>query len=286
MELRGLVAALTSFRHNFSDDVNAPASEFAIPVDPDGSALISIPFAPLVLIIGCYSLVTFLKFALKSVDMAWVADHTSIHLCLPQGLKLDYNDLAGSHYKKVTEVRVPQGVVRALVCSAMRHESWLEAGSVSLDFGLDLYSCPEGWREAAKVQTTFVATQDALTRRAWFLYENFSGRHGFREFTSFSLTVGLAVCSQYVVAPPTYRFSMFLPRPKLPKQSRPVFVAHRQGTRSSSRKAPMRPVVGTVKDGESDEDEHISEADRDARLAWVLFSRAFTTTFHSRLMCS
>jgi hypothetical protein len=39
MELRGLSAALTSFRVNFIDAVNAPAEDFGIPPEPDGNTL-------------------------------------------------------------------------------------------------------------------------------------------------------------------------------------------------------------------------------------------------------
>lgn len=35
-EIHGLLSAITAFRLNFVDAVNAPAAEFALPVDPDG----------------------------------------------------------------------------------------------------------------------------------------------------------------------------------------------------------------------------------------------------------
>lgn len=195
MELRGLTAAVTSFRHNFSDVVNAPASEFAIGVDPDGNTQCNNFWDPRS---DPGLLVTFLKLTLEYLDVAWVADQTSIHICLSQGVKLDYNDLAGNNHKKLTEIRIPEGAVRALVCSAMRRETWLEAGSLSFDMGVDLYSSPTGWREAAKAQTAFVATQDALTRRAWFLYEKSPDFQGSREHVLlYPLGVLLTVHSYY-----------------------------------------------------------------------------------------
>lgn len=115
--------------------------------------------------------VTFLKLNLKSLDVGWMLYKTSLQVFLPQGIKFDYNDLAGHSYKKVIEVRVSQAVVRALLRTGVHRETWLEAGSIAFDVGVDIYSSPEGWWEAAKAQTNFVATQDALTRRAWFLYE-------------------------------------------------------------------------------------------------------------------
>jgi BLTP1 N-terminal region len=120
--------------------------------------------------------VTFLKFNLKSLDVAWLVYQTSLQVCLPQGIKLDYNDLAGESYKKVTEVRVSQAFIRALLRCGIRRESWLEAGSISFDVGMDVYSSPAGWCEAAKAQTNHIAVQDDLTRRARFLYEDSSSR--------------------------------------------------------------------------------------------------------------
>ena len=107
---------------------------------------------------------------------------TSLQLCLPHGIKFDSNDLAGNSYKKITEIRVSQAVFRALLRSEVRRESWLEAGSVSFDMGVDIYSSPQGWNKAAEAQASFVAAQDALTRRAWFLYENSSRPPSTRKF--------------------------------------------------------------------------------------------------------
>lgn len=125
---------------------------------------------------NAYISVTFVKLNLKSLDVAWVAYQTGLHLHISQGIKLDYNDLAGSSYKKVTEIRIFHAVLRALLRSGMTNrETWLEAGSVTFDVGVDIYSSPKGWCEAAAAQTKYIAAQDALTRRAWFLYEASSG---------------------------------------------------------------------------------------------------------------
>ena len=110
--------------------------------------------------------VTFFKFNLKSLDVALMAHQTSLQLSLPHGFKFDCNDLSGNSYKKVTEVRVSHVVARALLRSGMRRDSWLEAGSISFDMGVCIYSSPQGWCNAAKVQADFLSRQDALTRRA------------------------------------------------------------------------------------------------------------------------
>ncbi|KAF8577934.1 hypothetical protein K439DRAFT_1363574, partial [Ramaria rubella] len=217
-ELRGLMAALSSFRFNFTDAVNAPASEFAIPPDPD---------------------VTFLKVNVELVDVMWSTDCARIQLYVPQGVQFDHSDLAGNSYKTVTEIRVPQTIVRALVRSKTHQESWLEAASITFDVGIDLYSAPRDWRQAAKAQADFIAAQDALTHRAQFLYEK---------------------------PPEPYRNSMFLP-----KQTFPNSYSHRKSRRrqatDTGRKLRTRPNIASLRVFDSDEDERISEADRDARLA-------------------
>lgn len=111
-----------------------------------------------------------------------MAHQTSLQLSLPHGFKFDCNDLSGNSYKKVTEVRVSHVVARALLRSGMRRDSWLEAGSISFDMGVCIYSSPQGWCNAAKVQADFLSRQDALTRRAWFLYENSSRRPSTRMY--------------------------------------------------------------------------------------------------------
>jgi protein CSF1 len=116
-----------------------------------------------------------------------VIDQTSLQLHIPQGIKFDFNDLAGSSYKKVTEVRVCQAVVRALLRSRTHRDTWLEAGSVAFDVGVDIYSSPERWREAAVAQMNHLAVQDALTRRAWFLYEDLSKHPSTRMYHYMSL---------------------------------------------------------------------------------------------------
>jgi hypothetical protein len=42
IEMQCLIAALSSFRHNFVDAVNAPAEEFAVKPEPDGWYLLHV----------------------------------------------------------------------------------------------------------------------------------------------------------------------------------------------------------------------------------------------------
>jgi hypothetical protein len=122
-----------------------------------------------------FSLVTFLKLVVRHIDVAWTVGKANVQVVLPEGLSLDYNDHAGKVYKKVVEIRVLKAIIRALLLADLRRKWWLEAASVSFDMALDIYTAPAGWKGMAKVQTDFVANQDAPTRRAWFLYEKAPG---------------------------------------------------------------------------------------------------------------
>ncbi|KAI0633565.1 hypothetical protein C8Q77DRAFT_1157760 [Trametes polyzona] len=144
-----LSSAGAAFGLNFSDPLNAPAKDYAIPSDPD---------------------VTFLKVQIDSVNMIWLADGAAAELALPAGLRLDMNDLAGKSYRKVTSVRVPEGAAKLLLASKQDRARWIEAADAQLSIDLDIYSAPPGWRESAQKQTNFIAEQDRITGRAKILY--------------------------------------------------------------------------------------------------------------------
>ncbi|KAI0368271.1 hypothetical protein BV20DRAFT_969313 [Pilatotrama ljubarskyi] len=148
-EARLLSCVGSSFGINFSDPLNAPAKEYAIPSDPD---------------------VTFLKIQVDTVNVVWLVGEAAAELSLPEGLRIDMNDLAGKSYRRVTSVRLPQGTVKLLLTSKQDHSRWIEAASMGLDVDADIYSAPPGWRELARRQTDFIAEQDALTGRAKILY--------------------------------------------------------------------------------------------------------------------
>ncbi|THH20420.1 hypothetical protein EW146_g951 [Bondarzewia mesenterica] len=147
-EARVLQAAMDAFSLNFSDVLNAPAAEYAIPLDPD---------------------VTFMKVKLESVDLTLSSARVAIQASLPQGLSLERNDLAGNHYRKVTSLRLIEVQVRCLHRYG-RRDRWIEVATLSLDGFADIYSCPPGWRQSANAQRDFVMEQDALTGRTQLLY--------------------------------------------------------------------------------------------------------------------
>ncbi|KAI8993910.1 hypothetical protein BD414DRAFT_436222, partial [Trametes punicea] len=148
-EARLLSSVGSAFGLNFSDPLNAPAKEYAIPADPD---------------------VTFLKVQLHTINLVWLVGEAAAELCLPKGLRFDTNDLAGQSFSRVTSLRLPEGTVRLLLSSKQDRSKWIEGAVVRLDVDLDIYSAPPGWRTAARRQADFVAEQDAPTGRAKILY--------------------------------------------------------------------------------------------------------------------
>ncbi|KAH9083360.1 hypothetical protein EDB83DRAFT_2538792 [Lactarius deliciosus] len=140
---RTLQSAIDAFTMNFKDPINAPAAEFALPSDPD---------------------VTFLRISIASMELTWSAELVSVHLYVPQGLRMASNDLAGNNYQKVTSLTVPKVIMRFLHTLG-KNNDWVEAGEVVFDVALDKYSSPSGWKEGALSQANFLAEQDEPTGR-------------------------------------------------------------------------------------------------------------------------
>ncbi|KIO15976.1 hypothetical protein M407DRAFT_234321, partial [Tulasnella calospora MUT 4182] len=128
---------------------------FELPLDPD---------------------ITFLKVSLQSVDIVLKDADAVLHLKLPRGLRLDYNDLAGKTYQKVMSLRLPLFQAQNLLRSPYKHDDWFEVASASMDLCSDIYFSPAGWEESAARQLRFVLEQDSLTKRLKFLYSRDSGQ--------------------------------------------------------------------------------------------------------------
>lgn len=109
-------------------------------------------------------LVTFLRISVASVELTWSAELVSVHLHVPQGLRMVSNDLAGNNHQKVTSLSVPKVVIRFLHALGKKND-WAEAGEVVFDVALDNYSSPSGWKEGALAQAKFLAKQDQPTGR-------------------------------------------------------------------------------------------------------------------------
>ncbi|KAI0743929.1 hypothetical protein C8Q80DRAFT_1355680 [Daedaleopsis nitida] len=150
-DARLLSAVGSSFALNFSDPLNAPAKEYAIPSDPD---------------------VTFLQVRIDSVNVVWTVGNAAAELTLQRGLRIDMNDLAGKTFRKVTGIRLPEATAKLLLASKQDRGRWIEAADARLDVDIDIYSSPPGWQESAQLQTEFITEQDATTGRVKILYSH------------------------------------------------------------------------------------------------------------------
>jgi hypothetical protein len=108
------------------------------------------------------NIATFLKVSLGTVHNVVSLDSSAIILSVPEGLTLDSNDWAGSMYRKVFSVRLPNACIQALVRD---RDEWLEAARLQFDIDMDQYSAPAGWQAGAKAQKDFITKQDHTTGR-------------------------------------------------------------------------------------------------------------------------
>ncbi|KAG6832605.1 hypothetical protein H0H92_014441 [Tricholoma furcatifolium] len=223
---RLLGAAGNAFMFNFTDALNAPASEYQPLIDPD---------------------VTFLKLSLKSLDITWRAGSAALVVNLPRGVKMDSNDLGGRYHRKTTGLRVAEICVKILLSSHPHTERWLEAMNFSADAYLDIYSAPRNYRLKARDQIAFVEEQDRFTGRAGLLVASLRTPNA-REVPK--------------IMP--HKNGVYLPQPRLAERVQHAVSAASAQARLSTLRKPQRSVI---QHSDSDAEEGISEADRDARLA-------------------
>ncbi|KAA1471307.1 hypothetical protein DENSPDRAFT_799140 [Dentipellis sp. KUC8613] len=143
LEGRAFMAASDAFIVNYRDILNSPAEEFTLSPDPDA---------------------TFLKVSFSEADVVWQSPQAAIQICVPQGLDLESNNLAGNRYRQVMTLRLPQFLTRLLHRQSAR-DRWLEAGKLEFDGAMDMYSAPIGWKESSLKQAAFIAEQDSLSGR-------------------------------------------------------------------------------------------------------------------------
>ncbi|KAI0958666.1 hypothetical protein AcV7_004416 [Taiwanofungus camphoratus] len=246
-EGRLLYAAGTSFGLNFSDSLNAPANEYALPPDPD---------------------VTFIKFSLDSVSLVWLAGDIAAEVSLSNGLRIDSNDLAGKAYRKVTSLRLPHASFKAFLGSKRSSDIWYEATGLTFDANLDLYSAPAGWEEVAHAQTEFIAAQDKPTGRARCFY---SPDH--IKIVSDKLLSGRGLIES----------DIYIPQLRIPGhlKGRQIRDANRNNLERRDAGLPHFLSPSMTFQSESDADEVFSEADRDARLANSRPVSSLTAEWHS-----
>ncbi|EAU91786.1 hypothetical protein CC1G_04554 [Coprinopsis cinerea okayama7 len=244
-EAKAIAAAGNAFKVHFVDAVNAPADKFMPPLDPD---------------------ITFYKIGVASAELVWKTPTAALVVSLEEGIKFASNDLASNHYRKVISLQIPRINVKVLVTSvSSRGTSWLEAGEVVADAYLDIYDVPKDYRAQNKAQTDYVEEQDQLTGRVKRMLADLRRR------------------DRYTTDPATsddtsnHAGSMFLPQPLLPTSRRPqpkpraVNLNRHSSSHSRRRQPSWRPsTLGHFSD--SDGDDALSEADRDAHVAKARFS--------------
>ena len=188
---------------------------------------------------------------------------------LPEGVKVDSNDLGTHQYKRVISVRAPHICFKVLFIGSSERNTWLEAAEVVADAYADIYLAPKGHHEMTLAQVAFVEAQDKLTGRAKRTF----GGLGNRFAGKFCLTIGISLNdaklfltgSSYL----THKNDVFLPQPCLPSRARQSQERHVPRPQQQLRKE--RPstwrlsAMSNLSDSEGEEG--VSEADRDARLA-------------------
>jgi hypothetical protein len=214
-------------------------------------------------------LVTFLKFSLDALDATWLAGHAALEVSLPRGLSLEMNDLAGTYYRKMTSLRVPQICLKVLITTPSGRHTWLEAAQFASDANLDIYSAPAGWRESRSVQADYIRSQDVLTGRAKFLFDALPLKHSDSASMPLTLSPSNLICNS---VHGLHKNGLLLPRPR-PRPSKPVAIC-----RADTKQKPPNETEDTTLGmqprwsdrshlSDSDGEEGVSEADRDARLA-------------------
>ncbi|OJA20857.1 hypothetical protein AZE42_02968 [Rhizopogon vesiculosus] len=228
---RILTACLNTFRLNYMDLANAPATEFGVPVDPD---------------------VTFIKFSIGLVDATWLAGATAVNLSMPSGLSVHTNDLEGQFCGKLTSVRLPLASLKVLLSSSASKTTWCEAADLAADINMDIYRSPKSRNPS---QMEFIQGQDELTHRAQYLLDQVERAH----------RASLPDNRRWLQC--NHRNGLYLPSPCLPhlRKVKPHTTAPLPITPRSKSTTAWWPHLSHL--SESDGEDNISEADRDARLA-------------------
>lgn len=256
------------FKSNYADRMNAPADEFGPGIELDGMHSAScFPYSISIILL----LVTFYKISVKNVEFMWKTGQAALLVQLPEGLKFDSNDLGAHLYRKVSSVRIPKILFRVLATISEGHNTWLEAGEIDTDLMLDIYAAPIGYQDLVRKQLAFVEEQDKSTDRAKSLF------HRLRRPNTAHIPSGayhilwLSDCTPDQLSGRISHISaVYLPQPSLPvyRDGQPPDTQRPHPTKNSrpDRRGSWRfSALANLSDSEGEEG--VSEADRDARLA-------------------
>ncbi|KAG5648496.1 hypothetical protein DXG03_003107 [Asterophora parasitica] len=278
-EGRLLAAVGDAFRLNFVDLPNAPATKFLPPVDPDGGFF---DFAPY-LLLRSIEKVAFVKFSLKSVDITWRAGQAALVITLSRGINVDNNDVGGRYHRKATRLRIAEISVKVLLATSLHGGRWLEAMELTADAYLDIYSAPLGFRRLSQAQIAYIEEQDHSTGRARKMFSTLASRMTEPPSKHFlpNSTRGLLTS---IAGATLHKNGVYLPHPTLPNRQHTPEAA---GPSQPARKERVPDSWANLAHlSESDAEEGISEADRDARLAYVVELSQNRGTFNSNERCS
>lgn len=188
--------------------------------------------------------ITFYKVNVKSVETVLRVNSAALQILCNSGIKVDSNDVGGVNYSKSTGLRMPHLGVKVLLNASTERNAWLEAADIATDLYVDIYAAPKGFKEHIERQRAFVNEQDRLTDRVTRLLSRMEGGRRL------------------------HRNGVYLPQPQFPnpRKSPSIRVVQPQPRKPFS-PLHLRHASGTGNASDSDAEELVSEADRDARLA-------------------
>ena len=201
-------------------------------------------------------------------------DRAAFSVVMPLGLKVDSNDLGSQYHQKVTSIRIPDLVLRLLISGKQERSPWLEAAAFETHVSLDIYSAPRHHRSHTGKQISFILEQDRPSGRA---------RRMFGQYLHSADGNQILDCESSKAH--SHLNKVFIPLPTIPDLAR-----RSQSNREFKPFKKTRSYVSGTKLAEasdSDAETGISEAERDARLAYdgpVHIQDSVTEVFIVRLV--
>jgi len=213
--------------------------------------------------------VTFYKVQVESAELKWNIGRAAILVELENGIKFDSNDLGAHQYRKVTSLSIPKISVCLLLTASLERNRWLEAAKVDLDVYLDMYASPVGHRSMTRKQLNFIEDQDRMTGRAKTMFNQL------RQKTKTGINSGVFNTSQHklmfdhLLLDRSFHLNgVYIPQPTLPDLSSPSATFNPSSQVQPSLPRPQSWRFSTLRNlSDSENEEGVSEADRDARLA-------------------
>lgn len=120
--------------------------------------------------------VTFFKLSLGQATILLNQGDSALSVELVQGVNLDLSTCATRSCASSIGLQIPSLAVHVL--SRPESSDWETVGHAKAGASVEVYSAPQGWRDAAAKQQAFIRKEDAETCRIAYLYAgNKSARH-------------------------------------------------------------------------------------------------------------